>query len=80
MTAVKKPITDATDKVKGVVLLGAENGAATYESVNTLSADVSAVESNYMRIGEDDNLYAGKSGVDVIIFNCGNASSWITEA
>ena len=34
---------------------------------------VAAVEGNYMRIGTDDKLYAGKSGTEVIIFDCGGA-------
>jgi hypothetical protein len=71
-------VAEASDKVKGIVLLGEEDGAATYEAVDSLARDVSAVESNYMRIGNDNNLYTGKDGTDVIIFNCGNAASWIT--
>lgn len=72
-------VADATDSVKGVTLLGKEGGAATYEAVDAIEGQVAAIESNYLRIGDDNNMYAGTSGADVIIFNCGNASSWMAE-
>ena len=34
---------------------------------------VAAIEADYVRIGTDNKLYGGKSGTDVIIFDCGSA-------
>ena len=83
ITANDKKVTftvaDATEDIKGIVTLGKEGGAATYAAVDGLTQQVAAVESDYMRIGTDNNLYAGSEGTDVIIFNCGDASSWIIK-
>jgi hypothetical protein len=79
ISATKKTIPDAGIDTKGLVTLGTRGGAATFDSVDTLSSDVSEISSSYMRIGDDNNLYAGRDNNDVIIFNCGNASSWMTE-
>jgi len=34
---------------------------------------ISNIEADYMRIGTDNKMYAGKSGADMIIFDCGGA-------
>ena len=55
--------------------------AATPEAVrkvNVTAEDaqtrVAAVEGNYVRFANDNKLYVGKEGTDVIIFDCGGAS------
>ena len=39
------------------------------------AGDIDAIEGDYMRIGTDNKLYKGKAGVDVIVFNCGTATT-----
>ncbi len=39
------------------------------------ASDIDAIEGDYMRIGTDSKLYKGKAGTDVIVFNCGTATT-----
>jgi hypothetical protein len=86
VAVTKGNLPTASTSVVGIVKLSSstsstsETLAATPKAVKTAydkGADaqerVAAVEGNYMRIGTDDKLYAGKSGTDVIIFDCGGA-------
>lgn len=74
-TAEDVIFTEASGETQAVTVKG---------KFSSVDSDVSAIKSNYMRIGDDDNIYEGTEGPDgnkvMIIFNCGNASSWITEA
>lgn len=70
ITATKANLPTASATVAGIVKLGAEGGAAPFGVV----ADVSEIESNYLRYSSaDEKLYLGKDGTDEIIFDCGGA-------
>jgi hypothetical protein len=81
VTVTKGSLPTASDSVAGIVKLGATGGAAKHDDFVTLkdttvpeiAQDVANIESNYMRIGTDNKLYQGTSGVDTIIFDCGGA-------
>jgi hypothetical protein len=56
---------NATDIERGSSDVGTDLGAAEQKIAN--------IEADYMRIGTDNKMYAGKSGADMIIFDCGGA-------
>ena len=50
------------------------NTAATGNHTHSgYEGQISAIESNYIRVGVDNNMYYGKDGTDYIIFDCGGA-------
>ena len=89
----KGTLPEASATTKGIVTLGASGGAATYDVVNELSQKVDGLENNtipaitdrldnieeeYVRI-DGDKLVMGKTGTQLIIFDCGSATE-ATEA
>lgn len=81
-------IPDATSTVKGIALLGADGGAATYESVANLRSDFTnhtglftnnawktsnVVTSTDPHAVTASNLTIGTSSIDCIIWDCGGA-------
>ena len=70
-------IPEASTEIPGIVKLGAEGGAATYEAVEEVTTRVDTIEENYTRIGTKDGksyLYSGKEDKDIVIFACGSAA------
>lgn len=65
---VHKAQPAATDIVRG-------SGASS----STVDADLTRIESSFVRIGTDNQLYAGKDGTEVIIFDCGGATTYISQ-
>lgn len=64
--------------VAGKGLIGdVEAVTATANAANALAVNhdsrIGTIESNYVRIGEDNKLYGGKNGTEVLIFDCGNS-------
>lgn len=90
VTVTKGDLPVATDKVAGIVTLGATGGAAAFDIVDALSKEVentvksqliaglddrtTKIEADYARINEKNELVMGTNGANVIIFNCGSAS------
>jgi hypothetical protein len=71
ITATKKTISNATDKVAGIATLGAAGGAAKHEDLTLLSGEVSTVKNTYVKYDSASNqLFVG---ADTLIFDCGGA-------
>lgn len=86
VSATKKAVQIATTGKKGVVQLSSSTDSddetlaatpkavkAAYVAGTNAQGRVSDIEGDYMRIADDNKLYAGKSGSDMIIFDCGGA-------
>jgi hypothetical protein len=87
ISATKKTLPTASTTEAGIVQLdntissSSTTTAATANAVKTAydtgldaQSRVAAVEDDYMRIGSDNKMYQGKSGENMIIFDCGGAS------
>jgi hypothetical protein len=87
ISATKKTLPTASTTEAGIVQLdntissSSTTTAATANAVKTAydtgldaQSRVAAVEDDYMRIGSDSKMYQGKSGENMIIFDCGGAS------
>lgn len=89
LQGIVKTGDDSNTKLRGEIARVAglvENTTTGLAATKTIAdrADAAAVanggrldgvEADYMRIGADNKLYKGKTGTDVIVFNCGTATT-----
>ena len=86
IVATKKTVSGATDQAAGIVKLGVEKGAATYESVSQLSGEIATIENKFsgdsakraIADGDGNNIvdtYATKTVVDELKEDIGDLSN-----
>ena len=75
--ATKSNLPVASADTSGIVKLGIESGAATYERTEaahkaseTNATKIAEIKNDYLRC-KDNQLYVGAEGADVVIFDCG---------
>ena len=86
IVATKKTVSGATDQAAGIVKLGVEKGAATYESVSQLSGEIATIGNKFsgdsakraIADGDGNNIvdtYATKTVVDELKEDIGDLSN-----